>query len=97
MAPDLGGTSADGPTLTFHADLPGIAEVWVITVPDQMPAEYVLSPDIDVVSFPSWVGRRLLVLHPIGQGPEPSGQIVLQVFSGRDMLAALAVNGEETS
>ena len=96
-APDLGATSVEDPTLTFHADLPGIAEVWVITVPEQMPAEYVLSPDIDVISFPSRVGRRLLVLHQIGQGPEPSGPIVLQVFSGRDMLATLAVTGEETS
>jgi hypothetical protein len=90
-------TPLDQPAITFQSTIGDIAKVWVITVPDEMPAEYVSSPDLNVVSFPSRVGRRLLVVHPIGQGPEPTDQSVLQVFSGRDLLATLAVPSEDPS
>jgi hypothetical protein len=85
----------DQPAITFHTTVAGIARVWVITVPDGMPAERVSSPDMEVVSFPSRVDRRLLVIHPIRQGSEPTGEGALQVFSGRDLLATLAVDDSE--
>jgi hypothetical protein len=85
----------DQPAITFQSTIAGVARVWVITVPDGMPAELVSSPDMEVVSFPSRVDRRLLVIHPIGQGPEPTAQTALQVFSGRDLLATLAIDGRE--
>ena len=53
----------DQPAITFDSRIAGIARVWVITVPDGMPAEYVSSPDMEVVSFPSEFAKQVELIQ----------------------------------